>query len=367
MKRHGEHDVADATNHDAGVPAGGGALHRPLPGERAQLEPLPDHRRRRLAAGAGAALLGVGWLPRPRAQEAFASRPVKIVVGFVPGGVSDVLARLVAPELQKALGVSVLVENRPGASGMIAAGQVAKSPADGYTLYMAPNTHLINHAINPNTPYHSVKDFTGITLLTTTPNMLVVKDDSPYRTVADFIAAAKARPGELSYATSGIGTTVHFAGELLAYQAGIKLNHVPFKGANQSIEAVVAGHVPASVSAVSSSLGFIRGGRVRVLGVMSEKRSSLLPDVPTFRELGFKDLLSDTWLGLLGPAGMPAAVSRRLNDELTRILQVPEFRERVLATGNEPVGLGLDAFQAQMGRELDGYIALAKSADIKPQ
>lgn len=325
-------------------------------------------RRRRALLGAGAGLAAGAGLSWPaRAQEAFPSRPIRIVVGFVAGGVSDVLARLVAPELQKALGVSVLVENRPGASGMIAAGQVAKLPPDGYTLYMAPNTHLINHAINPNTPYDAVKDFTGITLLTTTPNMLVVKDDSPYRTVADFVAAARAKPGELSYATSGIGTTVHFAGELFAFQAGIKLNHVPFKGANQSIEAVVAGHVPASVSAVSSSIGFIRGGRVRVLGVMAEKRSALLPDIPTFRELGFKDLLSDTWLGLLGPAGMPPAVSGRLNAELHRILQTPEFREKVLNTGNEPVGLGLAAFQTQMARELEGYIALAKSAAIKAQ
>ena len=195
---------------------------------------------RRRAMFAGAALASSGALSGTAiAQEAFPARPIRIVVGFVAGGVSDVLARLVAPELQKALGVSVLVENRPGASGMIAAGQVAKSPPDGYTLYMAPNTHLINHAINANVPYDSVKDFTGITLLTTTPNMLVVKDDSPFRSVADFIAAARAKPGEISYATSGIGTTVHFAGELLAFQAGIKLNHVPFKGANQSIEAVV--------------------------------------------------------------------------------------------------------------------------------
>ena len=317
---------------------------------------------------AGAALASSGALSGTAiAQEAFPARPIRIVVGFVAGGVSDVLARLVAPELQKALGVSVLVENRPGASGMIAAGQVAKSPPDGYTLYMAPNTHLINHAINANVPYDSVKDFTGITLLTTTPNMLVVKDDSPFRSVADFIAAARAKPGEISYATSGIGTTVHFAGELLAFQAGIKLNHVPFKGANQSIEAVVAGHIPASVSAVSSSIGFIRGGRVRVLGVMAEKRSALLPDVPTFRELGFKDLISDTWLGLLGPAAMPPAVSSRLNDELIRILQTPEFRERVFKTGNEPVGLGLDAFQKQMANELEGFIALAKRAAIKAQ
>jgi tripartite-type tricarboxylate transporter receptor subunit TctC len=345
------------------------ALTDPAHAERARSDTGSMRRRALACVVAAGVALGV---PTPshaqaQAQDPFPSRPIRIVVGFVAGGVSDVLARLVAPELQKALGQPVIVENRPGASGVIAAGQVAKSPPDGYTLYMAPNTHLINSAINPSVPYHAVKDFTPITLLTTTPNMLVVKDDSPMRSVGDLVAVAKAKPGELSYATSGIGTTVHFAGELFAYQAGIKLNHVPFKGANQSIEAVVGGHVPVSVSAVSSTLGFVKSGRVRVLAVMSEKRSALLPDVPTFRELGYKELLSDTWLGLLAPAGLPPAVAKRLNDELIRILQQPEFRERVLTTGNEPVGVGLDAFAAQMSRELDGFIALAKTADIKPQ
>ncbi len=302
-----------------------------------------------------------------RADDAFPSKPIRIVVGFVAGGVSDVMARLLAPELQKALGQTVLVENRPGASGVIAAGQVANAPPDGYTMYMAPNTHLINHAMNPNIPFHAVKDFTAITLLTTTPNMLVVRDDSPFRTVDDFLKAAKAKPGDLSYATSGIGTTVHFAGELLAHEAGIKLNHVPFKGANQSVEAVVGGHVPSSVSAVSSTLPFIKSGRVRVLGVMAPKRSALLPDVPTFTELGYKTIVSDTWLGLIGPAGMPPAIAGRLNTELLKIIAQPEFRAKVLATGNEPVGLGLAAFKEQMTREHADYIAMIKAAGIKAQ
>jgi tripartite-type tricarboxylate transporter receptor subunit TctC len=326
------------------------------------------HSRRRIIQSGSALALG-SVLPLARAQGDgnFPNRPIRIVVGFVAGGISDVMARMVAPELQKALGQSVLVENRPGAAGMIAAGQVAKTAPDGHTLYMAPNTHLINGAINPSVPYDSIGDFTPITLLTTTPNMLVVRADSPFRNVAEFIAAAKAKPGELSYATSGIGTTVHFAGELMAARAGIQLNHVPFKGANQSIEAVVAGHVPSSMSAVSSTLQFIKAGRVRVLAVMAPTRSALLPDVPTFVELGYKDLLSDTWLGLLGPAGMPAPVANRLNTELNRIIRDAAFRERVLATGNEPVGIGLGEFGRLMKTEFDGYVSLAKSANIKSQ
>lgn len=301
------------------------------------------------------------------AQDNFPDRPIRIVVGFVAGGVSDVLARMLAPELSRSLGQPVIVENRPGAAGMIAADQVAKGPADGYTLYMAPNTHLINHAINPNIPFDSVKDFRGITLLATTPNMLVVRNDSPFQDVADFVKAAKAKPGSVTYATSGIGTTVHFAGELLAHAAGVQLNHIPYKGANQSVEAVVGGHVDSSASALSSTLPFIKSNRVRVLGVMADKRSRLLPNVPTFQELGYTELLSETWLGLIGPAGIPDSTARRLDSALQKILAQPEFRERVLGLGSEPVGLGLKAFDEQMQRELDGYIRIAKSAGIKPQ
>ena len=322
--------------------------------------------RRRLVLASLGAAAGLPTAARAQ-QEPFPNRPIRIVVGFVAGGISDIMARMVAPELQKFLGQPVVVENRPGAAGMIAAGQVAKTAADGYTLYMAPNTHLINGAINPKVPYDSLRDFTALTLLSTTPNMLVVRNDSPYQTAADYIAAAKAKPGEMSYATSGIGTTVHFAGELLAARAGIKLNHVPFKGANQSVEAVVAGHVPSSMSAISSTLQFIKAGRVRILGVMAAKRSALLPDVPTFVELGFPDVLSDTWLGLLGPAGMPAPVAERLNETLLKILAQADFRERVLGTGNEPVGIGLQKFADLMKLEFDGYVSLAKSASIKSE
>jgi tripartite-type tricarboxylate transporter receptor subunit TctC len=319
-----------------------------------------------IARGLAAAALAA-FAVNAAAQEPYPSRPVRIVVGFAAGGVSDVMARVLAPDLQKALGQPVVVENRPGAAGIIAAAYVAKSPPDGYTLYMAPNTHLINHAINPSIPFHAVKDFTPITLLTTTPNLLVVKADSPWKTVADFVETAKAKPGEIAYATSGVGTTVHLAGELFAYLAGIKLNHIPYKGANQSVEAVVAGQVPSSVSAVSSSLGFIKSGRVKVLAVMADQRSALLPGVPTFAETGYKGLVSDTWLGLIGPAGMPPAVAGRLNDELLKLLARPEIKERIAALGAEPVGTGLDAFGARMASELDTFVKIAKGANIKAE
>lgn len=314
-----------------------------------------------LALGALAFTCGLA-----QGQEPFPNRPIKVLIGFAAGGVSDVMARMLAPDLQKELGQPVIVENKPGASGIIAANLVAKSPPDGYALYMAPNTHLINYVMNPQIPFHSVRDFTPITLLTTTPSLLVVGADSPWKTVDDYVAAAKAKPGEISYATSGIGTTVHLGGELFAHVAGIKLNHIPYKGANQSVEAVVAGQVQSSISAVSSTLPHLKSGRVRALAVMADQRSSFLPDVPTFAELGYKGVVSDTWLGIIGPANLPPPVASLLNEKLMKLLSQQNIRERIKNLGAEPVGIGLAAFGQRMTSELESVTRIVKNADIKP-
>lgn len=302
-----------------------------------------------------------------QAQAQFPNRPIRLVVGFVPGSISDLMARRLAPELQKALGQPVIVDNKPGAAGIIAAELVSKSPPDGHTLFLAPNTHLINQAMNPKLPYHAVRDFTPITQLSTTPNMLVVKSDSPWKTVNDYVAAAKAKPGEISYATSGIGTTVHLAGEVFAHSAAIKLNHIPYKGANQSLEAVLGGQVQSSVSAASLALPHVRSGRVRVLGVMAEQRSRFLPDVPTFVESGYKDVVNDTSLGILGPANMPAPVASRLNEEFMKLLQQQEMRDFITGLGAEPLGIGLAEFGKRMTRELEMFISIVKTANVKPE
>lgn len=302
-----------------------------------------------------------------QAQGSFPNRPIKLVVGFVPGSFSDLLARRLAPELQRGLGQPVIVENKPGAAGIIAADLVAKSPPDGYALYLAPNTHLINYAMNPKIAFHAVRDFTPITLLITTPNMLVVKADSRWKTMDDYIAAAKEKPGQISYATSGIGTTVHLAGEVLAQSAGIKLNHIPYKGANQSIEAVIAGQVDSSVSAASLTLPHLKSGRVRVLAVMAEQRSRFLPDVPTFPELGYKDVVYDTWIGIIGPANLPAPVASRLNEEFMKVLGQQDIGQFIAGLGAEPVGIGLADFGNRMARDLESFVRTIKIANIKPE
>jgi tripartite-type tricarboxylate transporter receptor subunit TctC len=314
-----------------------------------------------LAVGALAFTCGLA-----QGQDRFPTRPIKIIIGFAAGGVSDVMARMLAPDLQKELGQPVIVENKPGASGIIAANIVSKSPPDGYTLYMAPNTHLINYVMTSQIPFHPVRDFTPITLLTTTPSLLVVAANSPWKTVDDYVAAAKVKPGEISYATSGIGTTVHLGGELFAHVAGIKLNHIPYKGANESVEAVVAGQVQSSISAVSSTLPHLKSGRVRALAVMADQRSSFLPDVPTFAELGYKGVVSDTWLGIIGPANLPAPVASLLNEKFMKLLGQQNIRERIKNLGAEPVGIGLAEFGQRMTSELESIARIVKNANIKP-
>lgn len=315
-----------------------------------------------------AAVTGGAWVTRAAAQAAaYPSRPVRVIVGFVAGGVSDVMIRLLAPDLSAALGQPVIIENRPGAAGIPAADYVSKSPPDGLTLYLAPNTHLVNQALHAKLPFDSVRDFTPITLMTSTVNLLVVNAQSPITDVASYVQAARAKAGSMSFATSGVGTPTHLAGELLASLAGIKLNHIPYKGANQAVEAVIAGHVESSVSAIASARPFIDSGRIRVLGTMGEKRSAFLPSTPTFAEQGYPKVVSDTWLGLIGPAKMPAEVAARLHSEMLRILAKPDIRQKIAALGSEVVGIGLREFGEREAVELAQFIQIARASNIKAE
>ena len=318
------------------------------------------------------ALLGivalVGAASHARAQDVYPSRPIKIIVGFGAGGITDTMARVLAQEMQIDWGQPVVVESRPGASGIIGATFVARWPADGYTLLMAAGNHTITPALRKQMPYDTVKDFTALSMLASAPNMLVVRADSTLKSVADYVAAAAARPGEISYATSGVGTTVHIAGERLAQQAGVKFNHIAFKSSSESVEAVIAGHVASSWSAVNAALPYIRSGRLRALAVASERRSSFVPDVPTFGELGFKDMKSDTWIAMLAPAGLPASVAAKINTELSRSVARPEVRERMLGLGAEPVvGVEAERFAALLRSEVEGYARVIQTAGIKAE
>jgi len=301
------------------------------------------------------------------AQEAYPNRPVHIIVAFPPGGVTDVIARLMAAEMQKEFGQPFVVENRPGAAGMIGAEYVARAKPDGYTLFFIPNTHLVLPALRKALPYDSVGDFTAITLLATGPSLFIVRADAPWRDLKEFIADAKAKPNAIQWASSGIGVSTHLGGELFQHLADIKLFHVPYNGSSQPVQAVMAGQVSAAVSALNASLPHIKSGRVRALAVATEKRSNLLPDVPTFEELGVTGMRNETWIGVLAPAKLPRALAVRLNQFFMATIARADMNERFVAVGAEPVGVELEKFAALMRAEAELNRKIVTGANIKPE
>ena len=323
-------------------------------------------RRRLLAAGGWAA----ATLTTPRAgfaQAAYPSRTIRVIVPFGPGGVTDVLARLLAAEIARDFAQPVVVENMPGGTGLIGTGVVAKSVPDGHTILFTSNAHTINPALRRQMPFDSVKDFTPLVLLAAAPNMLVVRSDSPIKSVAEYIAAAKAKPGEINYATSGVGTSLHIAGEQFSQITGAKFNHVPYAASNQSVQAVLGGHVVSSWSAVNAALPFVKAGRMRPLAVASDKRTDFAPEVPTFAELGIKGMKSETWLAALGPAGLPAPIAAKLAAELQMLIGRADMKQKILGLGAEPVGVELETFRAQIRDEIEMYTRIARAGDIKAE
>lgn len=244
-----------------------------------------------------------------RAADTYPSRPIVIVVGFAPGGITDIFARMLGPEASKAFGQTVIVENKVGAAGVIASDFVARSAPDGYTLLMTANNHSIAAALKPKLKVDPVQGFTPITLLASTPNILLVGNSAPYQTLASYVAAAKAKPGTISFASSGIGTGPHFAGEQFAKLLHTKFLHVPYKGSNQSIMAAISGEVNSVWSA--AALPQIKAGKLHPLGIASAARFPLAPDIPTFAEQGYQGMESEVWVGLLGPAHMPRSIAEK--------------------------------------------------------
>ena len=312
--------------------------------------------------------LSLGAVTQSHAQAPYPSKPVRIVVGFTAGGSTDVLARLVADELRKEWNQAVVVENRVGAGGVLAAGEVAKSAPDGHTLFVQSATHSAIAALKqPVLPFDSIKDFSWITVVASAPNVLVVKTDSPLKQLPAYIAAAKAKPGELTYASSAVGGALHFAGETFAYLAGIKLNHIPYKGANEVVAAVLSGTVDSSWSAANAAFPLVNSGKLHAVAIASEKRFVLMPDTPTFVELGIKGMKSDTWVGVMGPANMPRPLVNAIDAKLQAILARPEVKEKILKVGAETVAMGPDRFAAMAKAEIELLTDIAKKAGIKAE
>jgi tripartite-type tricarboxylate transporter receptor subunit TctC len=301
------------------------------------------------------------------AQNAYPAKPIRFIVPFGPGGVTDVLARLLAAEMQKDWGQPVVVVNMAGATGTIGSSAVAKAAPDGYTILITSNVHTINLAMRKEMPFDTLRDFTPITLLTTAPNMLVVRADSPIKSVADYVAAALAKPGEIAYATAGVGTAPHIAGEQFSQITGTRYNLIPYSSSIQSIQSVVAGETVSAWSAVNAALPLIKAGRIRALAVASDARSVFAPEVPTFVELGVKGMRSELWLGALAPANLPAPIAVKLSEKFVQLINRADMKERILNLGSEPLGIGMDKFGDRIRDEIKMYIDVVRAAGIKPE
>jgi tripartite-type tricarboxylate transporter receptor subunit TctC len=312
------------------------------------------------------AFMGLAACTAALAQADYPSRPVRIVVPVAAGGNVDIIARALAEQLNTATGQTFLVENRPGASSLLGTQMVAKAPADGYTLLAISNTYVSAPAIVTNPGYDAVGDFAAVSITCRIPMVLVVNANSAAQNVTDLIAQARARPGVLSYATSGNGSTGHIAGELFMRAANVKLLHVPYKGNAQSLVDVVGGQVTLMFDQVSTSLPHIQGGKLRPLGVTTLTRSQVLPNVPTIDESGLRGYEDVTFNGIMAPAGTPREVVARLHAEIARAWRTPALQKRFgdrgieLAASSSP-----EEYTAYIKSEVARYARLAREANIK--
>ena len=309
-----------------------------------------------------AAVFGVALIVSPAAAQD--TPPIRIIVGFSAGGVTDVLARVFAEDLRKRLNTTVIVENKPGASGTIATAMVSKLPPDGTTLIMIPGTHTMVPSIQ-KVDFDTKTALTYISLIASAPSMLTVNKNTTYMDVKSVVEDAKARPGEIAYGSSGVGSTSHFMGILFEREAKVKLNHIPFKSSGESLQAVMGGHVPMSFSAVNQALGAVKSGDVRALAIGSEKRSVYLPDVPTFAEVGLPKVLSETWIGLAGPANMAPDLVKKINDAVMAGVQSQDVQKRLSEIGVDAIAAGPDKFTKIVASEVDTYETLARDMNLQ--
>lgn len=314
-----------------------------------------------------ACLLCLALLAAPAiaAAQPYPVKPVRIVVGFPAGGPTDVVSRLIAPALSKALGQQVVVGNRPGAGGVIATGQVAKAPPDGYTLVMGTIGNIaVAMSLMPDRGYDTLRDLAPITQVVTVTSILVTHPSVPAKSVKELLVLARSRPGQLNYASSGSGTVTHLAGELLKLMAKVDIAHVPYKGGAPALTALISGEVDMSYENSLIVTPHIRSGRVRALAVTGAKRSRLLPELPTIGET-LPGYSASGWYGLLAPAATPPSAVTRIHSEMARILRAPDIAERLLSQGAEPIGSTPGEFAAFIRAEIDKWAELVKAANMK--
>jgi tripartite-type tricarboxylate transporter receptor subunit TctC len=296
--------------------------------------------------------------------QAWPSKPISLIVPFPPGGTTDVLARSLAEKLSQSLGQTVIVENKPGAGATLGADYVVKSKPDGYTLLIGAVHHTIASSVYKKLPYDFQKDLAPITTIALVPNVLVVNASTPVKTVADLVKLAKAEPGKLTYGSNGNGTAQHLIGTQFQNLTSTEIIHIPYKGSGPLASDLIGGQITMSFDTITPVLPHIKVGKLRPLAVTTAKRSAALPDVPTLEEAGLKGFNIGTWFGVLAPAATPKDIVARLNTEMVKVIQSPEFRKRMDEIGAEPIGNSTDQMAAQIKGETEKFAKLVKDAKV---
>jgi len=323
-------------------------------------------RTKRVIVGLAAAALGLAGASLAAAQS-YPTRSVRTIVAFAPGGVTDTVTRLVARKLSENLGQQFYVDNVAGATGNIGTAQAAKAAPDGYTLLFAFSSYVVNPTLFDKIPYDPDKDFDPVTLAVTSTTVLTVNPMVPATTVKDLVALIKANPGKYSYSTAGAGTQAHLAGEQFRLLLGLDLVHVPFNGGSPAIAAVVGGHTPIGFSSPAASIAQIRQGNVRALAVTGNKRSQIFPDVPTMAQAGYPEIVGDSWVGVLVPAGTRKDIISLLQREIAKIIAVPDMQARLAELGYDPVASTPDEFGTRIKTEIATWAQVIRAAHIKPE
>lgn len=317
---------------------------------------------KRLSIAAAALLLAGSVL-----AQGYPAKPIKFIVPFTAGSATDIVARTVGEVMGRSMGQPVVIENKVGAGGTIAAAQVAKSEPDGYTVLVHSSAHALNPALYSNPGYDTLKDLTGVTTLAAIPNVLVVHPNKGWKTQAELIAAARAQPGKFNYASAGVGSGTHLNAEIFRLQSGIDALHVPYKGTPDAMNNVIGGSNDWFFAPLASALPLIRDGRLQALSVSTKTRASNLPEVPTSIEAGLPASDYTLWVGMIVPSATPAAVVKRLNEEAHKALASPELKERMAKLGADPFPMSPDAFNAYIKTEMDVAARIVKAANLKTQ
>ena len=325
-----------------------------------------------LKAALGVAALAAASAPGAAAQRskdggAYPVRPVRVVVPYSPGGSSDAIARILSARLAETLQQQFVIDNRPGAAGSIGREIVAKAAPDGYTLLLGDSPHTINTHVLRHVPYDPIRDFTPITLIATAPQAFVVNPGFPAKTVKEFVAAASAQPGRLNYGSGGSGSVTHLTGELFRIATRTDIVHVPYKSIAVAVTDVIGGQIPAAFPTIPGAVPHVRSGRLRALALTSAKRSSMLPDVPTFEESGVSGMIVTNWFGLFGPARMPREIVFALHRSTVDALQSADGRSKLGALSLDIAGSTPQDFEAHLKSELERWGKVVKAAGIKPE